>query len=207
MFSDLYAIKNQDLPVLAEKLGRAFEGDPICRYVFPEEEPRRQRARHFYELVMRVSFRRGWVFAPSEELEGAACWLPPHREHPGAWQYFLAGALITMLRTGPGAMARIESIGKILDERHRKFAPEPHYYLACLGTAPEHRGRGFAGKLVRPMLELCDREGMPLYLETHNAANPPLYERFGFKTMDESPIPETDMTQWSMLRPPRGKNS
>jgi ribosomal protein S18 acetylase RimI-like enzyme len=62
------------------------------------------------------------------------------------------------------------------------------------------QGNGYASKLLRPMLKRLDEEVVPCYLETLEKHNVGLYEHFGFKVVDESNVPGTDLTNWAMLR-------
>ena len=53
------------------------------------------------------------------------------------------------------------------------------------------------------MLTRIDEAGLPCYLETLEEQNVPLYEHFGFAVAEESTIPETELTNWAMLREAR----
>jgi len=52
----------------------------------------------------------------------------------------------------------------------RAHPHEPHYYLSVLGVDPGSQGRGVGSALLAPGLGLCDREGVPAYLETGRRA-------------------------------------
>jgi hypothetical protein len=45
-----------------------------------------------------------------------------------------------------------------------------------------------------------DREQLPCCLDTENEVNVPMYEHFGFRVLEASPIPGTDRTVWLMFR-------
>lgn len=198
-----YKVRPGDVGLLGEKMGRAFAADPLCRYIFPDPADLDRRARYFYEFVIRISLTYGEVYAPSAALEGVCCWLPPAKVHIGIPGYLRAGALRAIFQTGPANFLRIDRVGNWLGERHHRFAPGPHYYLAFIGVDPACQGRGFGSALMRPMFERFDAEGTDCYLETHTAANADLYRRFGFDVVDAAPIPGTELTQWSLLRPAR----
>jgi GNAT superfamily N-acetyltransferase len=87
-----------------------------------------------------------------------------------------------------------------LEERHRHHARAPHFYLSALGVEPDHQGEGIGTALTRPVLDRCDREGIPAYLETATGRNVLLYERLGFKVVEELTLPGTDVHGWLMLR-------
>ena len=93
--------------------------------------------------------------------------------------------------------------GEFIDAAHKRLAPFKHWFLQTVGVDPQFQGKGYAGKLLRPMLARIDEEGLPCYLETLDERNVPLYEHFGFSVAEESAIPETDLTNWAMLREAR----
>jgi GNAT superfamily N-acetyltransferase len=76
---------------------------------------------------------------------------------------------------------------------------EPHWYLGILGTDPAHQGCGVASALVKPILEQCDADGVPAYLESSKRDNIPFYERHGFRVTGEVQV-DDGPTLWPMLR-------
>jgi ribosomal protein S18 acetylase RimI-like enzyme len=75
----------------------------------------------------------------------------------------------------PHALGMITSL-----ERHHPRAD--HYYLPYIGVAPTAQGHGLGTALLRPILDRCDRDGVPAYLEASNPRCARLYERLGFPT-------------------------
>jgi GNAT superfamily N-acetyltransferase len=51
---------------------------------------------------------------------------------------------------------------------HPTFA---HVYLFTIGVRPNARGQGHGRTLIQPVLNACDRAGLPAYLENSNPAN------------------------------------
>jgi GNAT superfamily N-acetyltransferase len=83
-----------------------------------------------------------------------------------------------------------------------KHPHEPHYYLPFAGVEPGWQGRGIGAALLRPVLERCDRDGMPAYLEATAPRNRALYERNGFETTDVIELPKKGPPMWLMWREP-----
>ena len=81
-----------------------------------------------------------------------------------------------------------------------------HYYLTLLATDPAHRGKGLGLQLLDDTLALPDEDGVAAYLEASNAANIPLYQRYGFKPFASFSVgeglPEVT-TMWRDPQPPR----
>ena len=94
----------------------------------------------------------------------------------------------------------MRGLGQHIDAVHNRLVPSRHWFLQAIGVDPQFQGRGYASKLLRPMLSRIDEEGLPCYLETLDETNVPLYEHFGFKVIEKSTIPQTSLTNWAMLR-------
>jgi GNAT superfamily N-acetyltransferase len=71
-----------------------------------------------------------------------------------------------------------------------------------MGVATVRQGRGIGSALLGAVLERCDREGVPAYLEATCERNRDLYARHGFTLRDEVRLPEGP-TLWPMWREPR----
>jgi GNAT superfamily N-acetyltransferase len=76
-------------------------------------------------------------------------------------------------------------------------------FLDTIGVAPQFQGQGYAGRLIRAMLERTDKEGLPVFLDTMDEVDVRRYEHFGFKVIDKSAVPNTPLTNWGMLREPK----
>jgi GNAT superfamily N-acetyltransferase len=80
---------------------------------------------------------------------------------------------------------------------------EPHWYLAAVGTMPEHQGSGAGAAILTPVLARCDAEGLPAYLESSNPRNVPFYHRLGFAETGTLSTPDGTATMTLMWRTPR----
>jgi GNAT superfamily N-acetyltransferase len=67
---------------------------------------------------------------------------------------------------------------------------EPHWYLFAVGVVPEATGRGRGTTLLEPVLERCDAEHLPAYLEASSEDNARLYARLGFERRGEVEVLE-----------------
>ena len=65
------------------------------------------------------------------------------------------------------------------------------------------QGRGAGTQLMQPVLQKCDKEGIPAYLESSKERNVPLYERNGFKVTKEMVVPAGGPKIWLMWRDPQ----
>ena len=73
----------------------------------------------------------------------------------------------------------------VIEEMGAHHPDEPHWYLPVIGTCPDGQGQGHGALLLRPVLEICDRTGVPAYLEATTTRNRALYARHGFDATAE----------------------
>jgi ribosomal protein S18 acetylase RimI-like enzyme len=122
-------------------------------------------------------------------------WAPPGKWRLGAWgQVRMLPDFIRLF----GRRLPLASRGLNLVEAHHPR--ELHWYLAVLGTEPACQGQGIGSALMAPILERCDREGLPAYLESSKESNIAFYSRHGFEVTGEIRLPDGPPV-WPMWRP------
>ena len=173
----------------SEVLTRAFFNDSKLTYLLPDEKERKRRARHLFEFELRYGMRYGRVYATSPRLEGLAVWLPSEKSGITSWRAFRSGALKLRKGLGKENMARLLSFADLVDWYHKKHAPGPHCYLFFIGVDPAFQGKGFAARLMTPVLIELEKKDIPCYLNTQNERNIPLYEHFGFRVVERVTLP------------------
>ena len=181
-------------------LGRAFTEYELLRYYFHDETERRAAADTFSFIALSIGLKYGEVYMSSDKLEGVAAWLPPGKAHFGGWQIIRSVPLSILFRFARQGARRMWAYGRYVANLHRKLVPYPHWYLQIIGVDPAYHGQGFCSRLMRPVLERIDREGMPCFLVTNTEKNVTIYRRFGFEVVSEDKMPGTEVTSFAMLR-------
>ncbi|MGE3856533.1 MAG: GNAT family N-acetyltransferase [Dehalococcoidia bacterium] len=188
-----------DRETVGALMTRAFDDDPLMRFLVKADARREERLRRFMDAgLMKLTFPYGETYITNAE-DGAALWNPPGGRPHG----LLADLrlLPTMIQVcGLDGVGRAMGAFSAVEKLHPK---EPHYYLLGIGVDPSRQGRGVGSSLLAPMAERCDREGMPAYLESSKERNVPLYERFGFRVLDRVELPGGGPPIWPMRRDPR----
>lgn len=198
--SDLVRIGEGQRARVAEMLARAFQDDPLTAAALPDVALRARSLPRLIRLNVRYAVRYGEAYA-TPGMEGAALWLPPGRTRVSTVGMLRVGALAAPLRVSWATLRRLAALEAQTDRLHRHHAPMPHWYLSQIGVEPALWGRGFAGKLLAPMLARMDAERMPCYLETARERNVTLYQRFGFTAVAECALGD-GLRVWAMLRLP-----
>ena len=97
---------------------------------------------------------------------------------------------------------RISQVLEAFTEVNANHPSQPHWYLQAVGTVPEMQGKGRAAKLLRPILKICDKEGIGAYLESTNPRNLSFYYRLGFEIQKELELDDGKAALTCMWRDP-----
>lgn len=193
----------RDIPRAAVMLARAFFSDPKMTHLLPEVVTRTDRSQFLFEFELRYGFIYGEVYATSPACEGVCVWLPSEKSAISLWRAFRAGGFRLRSQLGSEGFNRLMAFSDRVDELHARHLPTPHTYLFFIGVDPSHQAKGYASRLIRPMLRRLDAQGMPCYLNTQNEKNTGLYEHFGFRIIDRQTIPDSSIVHTAMVREPR----
>ncbi len=188
---------------MAGVLAQAFYDDPAFTWVLRGDPRRMKVLRRGFELFLRRLWLEHEQTYTTAGAVGAAVWEPPGQwKAPVATQMRLLPAMI-------GGFGRhiprvLSSLTRLEAGHPREPKFRPHYYLAFLGVQPEWQGRGLGAALLAPVLERCDAERKPAFLEASSPRNRVLYERHGFEVMEEFALGRDAPPQWRMWREPQG---
>lgn len=191
--------KNNAEPAI-EVLVKAFRDYPLFKYYFPNEANREKISYHFLSVVIYAGIRYGEVYATSSNPEGIAVWIPSNNYPVPFWKMLRSVPLSRIFGIGRYGGSKLRHFNDYIDSVHQRVAPFKHWFLQAIGIAPRFQGGGYASKLLRPMLSKIDKEYLPCYLETIDEKNAAMYEHYGFKIIDISNIPDTNFTNWALLR-------
>jgi GNAT superfamily N-acetyltransferase len=186
-----------DADVIATVMARAFWDDPLQVWAFPDDATRLERLDGMFSMQIRQSsIPVGESYIDTSRSSGAF-WMPPGREQPDASALESMAALVPIVGD---AIDRIRAAYQVMMDAH---PPESHFYLAGLGTDPDRQGIGLGSAVMMPVLERCDTEGIPAYLESTKERNVLFYEHHGFSvTGTIAPAPDGP-TMWCMWRAPK----
>lgn len=187
-------------------LARAFHTDPMMEYVVPDANKRPRPLSAFFDICIRYARSQGEIYT-TPETQGASLWLAPGMNNLSLGGALKAGLLPSVLKgaasLGPGGFRRLINVGDYTEEAHHRLVPVPHWYLMILGVDPEQQGKGIGAALMRPVLAKADAAGLPCYLETMKEKNLAIYQKYGFKVVEEGAMPKGGLYVWFMVREPR----
>lgn len=162
-----------DLDLVARIGAAGFYDDPVMRWALQDDATRLERLEWTFTGLAADVVRNGVVQVGEDAC--ASLWRTPDFDHhaPG-------GELPDDLGEVPLADDEIVRFGILSDAMAANHPHEPHWYLNVLSTLPERQGQGLGAAVLQPVLERCDADGVPAYLESSNPRNLTLYRRHGF---------------------------
>jgi len=195
----LYRLQKKDSQRAAMVLTDAFEHDPIWQVLLSDATPTQKVGA--FETPLLYCLKYGQVYATSENLEGIAAWVPGEWAAMTPWRMVRSGAMRAALKLGWKTAKKMEPVYAPLEaHRQETMQGKTFIYLQIIGVAAACQGQGFGGKLLRALIEECERSGTSLYLETETESNVRMYERFGFVVIKEIVLPIINLPMWEMVR-------
>jgi GNAT superfamily N-acetyltransferase len=188
----------KDVSVLKRVLSESFSQDPMISWLVKPDKKLVYRREFVFETMLNsFGFKYGHVYT-NEKKSCCAIWAPPGKYNPNSFFNLLL------------LPAWIKSVGldrliKIMNGSNylaKHFAGPEYFYLMSIGTLPQEQGKGIGSALMKPVLDICDRDNIPACLETSNEKNLDFYKRHGFKIREEVIIPSGGPKTWVMIREP-----
>jgi len=178
-----------DEPNVGALMAMAFATDPFVRWIMPDPVTYVESSMKHAGVTTGPAFDDGTVYMIGEAM-GAAVWVGPE------------GKFSRKDRKKDGGSGMPEDYDELI-RRSGEYRPkEAHWYLAYIAVDPAHRGKGLGTALMKHSLEICDRDRLPVYLESTNVANLSIYKRHGFALLGEVQVGKSP-TRYPMLRPAR----
>lgn len=197
---NLIRLSKEYIEPASRVLSRAFFNDPVFSWQIPDESKRKAKLHYIWKVILKIWIKLGEVYTTSENLEGIAVWHPPGMVNISYWKYILNGVFILPFRFGIKSTKKIMYVQDVNVSMRNHLMKTPYWYLGPIGVDPEHQGKGFASKLIRPMLDRIFWENLPILLETNARKNVSIYEHFGFEVFEEIIIPKTNFISWIMIK-------
>jgi GNAT superfamily N-acetyltransferase len=186
---------------LADSLASAFSADPLFHWMAgsPPDKDLTPKVRIVFDAFLKLELGRPQhlVFRDEDGI-GVSIWKAPNK-----WKMptgDMLRAMPAMLRAFGAKAPRMISAFNAIEKVHPK---EEHYYLEVLGTRQDMQSKGVGSAVLSDMLDRCDTEGLPAYLESSNLRNVPFYARHGFETTNEIIVGTGAPTVTAMWREPR----
>jgi GNAT superfamily N-acetyltransferase len=182
------------ISALASVLGRAFAVEPMMRWPLCECDDFEERLIRAFELFIEEPVRLRMVWEAGTAM-GALIWMPAGQTDA------LDGANLAM-RSVYEREDGARRFDRLWDWVQSKHPEEPLALLDSLAVEPAAQGQGIGSTLIRCGIDQARKEGHGALLQTGNPRNVPLYERHGFRVVDDGDVPGDGPHIWFMRRDP-----
>ena len=201
----LYVVPDNRIKELAQVAADAYRDYPLHNWFLGGKYDE-----YVSEKIMEISLRTmsddAVIYADSEELNGFAVWLPLGYEGTKVLPFMTNGGLKFIFHSGLRIIGRMITYETYAMNLKKEFTENVDWYLYNLSVKKSAQGKGIASKLLKPMLEFCDRENIVTYLETNKVTNVSIYEHFGFELSKQELIPKSSVMHYAMVRNPDTNN-
>jgi ribosomal protein S18 acetylase RimI-like enzyme len=169
----------------ADAIAAGHADYPSFRHLFPDPQQRPRALRAFFETTVRdaIPFNSVLAVRAGRHVHATAVWLPPGA-FPWSTRRKLRAlpAFARVLAAAPRSFRSFARYGANLERHHA--GENPHWYLVVLSVRPDHQRQGLGTRLLEPVLERADRDGVTCRLETSDPTNVAYYRRFGFDVVE-----------------------
>jgi ribosomal protein S18 acetylase RimI-like enzyme len=192
-------VENVEKAKLSAVMAKIFQNDPMFVHLISDPASREARTEQAFRLFLER------IYLPHQEcytlgtILGGAMWLPPGKHKPSIWQQLMLLPSILPIVGLSGGLRAMHDLNQ-MEKMHPKGTP--HWYLGFVGVSPSDQGTGIGSALLRPVLERCDAERIPAYVENSNERNHSFYMKNGFKVVTECDIHKGPHL-WGMWRAPQ----
>ncbi|MBU6531592.1 GNAT family N-acetyltransferase [Streptomyces sp. NPDC057245] len=182
-------------------LDEAFRDDPVSSWVFPGAEYRRRTHHRLMAAFADAVFADGRIDL-TEDGSACALWLPvPADAGEDTGDTGPEDVPAQVRKAVDPENERVELIARLTEDIHP--SGRAHEYLWMIGVSPDRQGEGLGTALIGTVLDRCDHEGLPAYLEASSARSKVLYERLGFEFTGRALDLPDGPRMWPMWREPR----
>jgi len=184
--------RTEDRTTVIATVVAAFAHDPAWSFLCGADYDR--LAPRFAGALFDTRVASGHVWV-TDDLTGVAMWDPPgsapSAESERLWQSYRAVA-------GEPAWRRLSDYESAI---HKVRPSTTYWYLGVLATHPDRQRQGLATKVIAPILERADKEGLPSCLETSTVGNREFYGRRGFTEATDIHVAAGPPTWWLCRAP------
>ncbi len=192
MRSEITVAAPRRLPQLAPMFGRAFIHEPMMRWPLGEHGDLVKRFTCCFAFFLEAARGLGVVWEIGD-ADGAAVWVPPARSED--W-----------MAADPWNQPRIRALANDDGRRYSAFwdwvasrePDEPLWHLDSIAVGPARQGEGLGAALIAAGQQHAQADGVGAFLSTGTPHNVTIYNRCGFRVLDDLDAPGGGPHIWFM---------
>ena len=200
--SEPYNVTKRDVAKVVETLVQAFFDDHLLDYFFPDPKNKLRFLPKFFNYRVKNGLLYGKILATSENIEGVVILTQSEYKEFSWLRAIRTGGIGLYRAAGSEILSRMREVESFVVTKRDECISEPHWYLGSLAVHPDYQGKGFASKLVRPVLQMCSSQNKLCVLETQDEDLVQIYKHYCFDVVDSFTLPVANLPHWIMAKYP-----
>lgn len=164
-------------------LVESFSQNASVNYIIKKDNKKTERIHALMEYSFEICLMFGEVFL-SDDNKACALIVYPEKKKTTLKSILLDAGLI-FRSVGFGNISKTLKREKLISSIQPKI---PMAYLWFIGVDPEAQGRGIGSTLLQEVIDYCNTNNRPIYLETSTVKNLPWYDKFRFEVYNEQDL-------------------
>ncbi|SDZ84482.1 GNAT family N-acetyltransferase [Pedobacter hartonius] len=210
-------IRSSEIKFLATFLSEIFFDNAAYSTVFPDLVIRKAGLEWLFHkiLLLNEATTYTWIaidpsvetIQKADDLIATTTLLHPSKRKNGILNYVQFGLVALPFKFGWDALRNLLKLTDYNDgEINRASNGEPFFYLSMVAVKKDHRGKGIATNLLNYLMaqhvdQYPDASGpLNLLLTTQLQSNVNLYQKLGFKVIEDAPVTEAFYPNWTMKK-------
>jgi ribosomal protein S18 acetylase RimI-like enzyme len=201
------ALERGETEQLVALYQRSFWDDPAIEFLLPNEKRRAKGLDAYMRMAIRYGLKHGRVqtIAGDAGPRVGSVWLPPGEALATFPKLIRAGFIgMIMSNLNAASLRKFFAMSSMIEEHRKADIQKNHWYLWILAADVTEQGQGLGTAVLEEELREADLAGVPCYVETAKQINLEFYEKQGFVTKREDPLPGGGPPLWTMIRKPMG---
>ena len=166
-----------------EILSECFEKNKTVNWIVKQDSKKQERIRDLMDYSFEACIETGEIYL-TDDLTGVIIYSNSDDKLPILEEAYLTLQFVLKV-TG------IDGIGKALrrEQYINQFHPKDQefIYIWFIGLKKTEQGRGIGSAMLREVINISNKENLPIYHETSNEKNLNFYQKHGFEVYHISP--------------------
>lgn len=199
----LYLPTPKDYEALAKTTANAYIDYPLFTHVCKNHVYKEDVVEALYYGMLKILTSSELAVSDSPECRSLAIWQAPGISGTPTLPFILSGSIFRLIKTaGINTVLKLIKYDDFAESLRKSITHLEDWHLSNLTVHKDCQQQGLGTALLKPMIEFCQENNRKICLETNRLENTVYYQKFGFKIVKNSTIPNSDIVHFSMVKDP-----